>query len=50
MNAGFRNGSILIKRQFQARPVTLLIPIDIVLSFLWWRSFTVPITNVVPLP
>jgi hypothetical protein len=40
--------STLIRRWFQAKPATLLIPIDsCILSFLWWRTFTVPSTKVV---
>ena len=39
--------STLIRRQFQVKPATLLILIDI-LFFLWWRSFMVSGTKVAP--
>jgi hypothetical protein len=39
--------STLIRSQFQVKPATLLLPIDLSL-FLWWRSFTVPGTKVAP--
>jgi hypothetical protein len=39
--------STLITRQFQVKPASLLIPIDLFL-FYWLRSFTVPGTKVAP--
>jgi hypothetical protein len=41
--------SLLIRRQFQVKPATLLILIDFFLSF-WWRSYTVPGIKVAPFP
>ena len=40
--------STLIRSRFQAKPATLLIPIDFSLPFLQWRSFTVLGSKVVP--
>ena len=39
----------LIRRRFQVKPATLLTPINIVFSFAWWSSFTVPGTKA-PVP
>jgi len=41
--------SALIRRRFQVKPATFLIPI-IFSFFLWWRGFMVPVTKVAPFP
>ena len=42
--------STLIRSRFQAKPATLLIPIDFSFPFSRWRSFTVLGTKVAPFP
>jgi hypothetical protein len=41
--------STLVRRRFQVKPATLLIPIDLYLFF-WWRKVMVPGNKVTPLP